>query len=131
MKTILTVCALLVGLMVGGKAMACGGAAGGPLGRLAVKKTYRTPQLAARNAAAYAMSKKLLGQDSSSPSPVGKDMTAKLLKGGSRVTKTFSVQVKNNAQNGEVTGSAKVSVSKIAANKWRATVQSGTVDAEW
>jgi len=130
MKTMLTICALLAAMVMGGTAMACGGAAGGPLGRVTIKTTRRTPQIAARNAAAYAMNKTLLGQDNSAPTALGRNMNLKSLKGGSSKTQLFRVTVKR-LRSSDMTGSALVAVHKIAPSKWQATVKNGTVNVDW
>jgi hypothetical protein len=129
MKTLLATLAILVGLAAGGKAMACGGGASGKLGRLTVKKTYRNAQTAAKNATAGAMTKTILGQDSSGPSIAGKAMVTNLLAGATKKSQTFRVTA--NDPNQDYTGSAKVKVLKLAPGKYQATILSGDVSASW
>ena len=130
MKTVATMFAMLAALAVGGKAMACGGgSAAGKLGRGLVQKIYarQAPATAARNAAAGAMTKVIKSQDSSGPTVFGRMMRATLLNTTVK-TKLYSLNV--NDPNGEVTGSAKVSIKKVTGGL-QATIKSGKVDASW
>jgi hypothetical protein len=127
MKTIATMVAVCAALFLGGKAMACGGGASGPLARGIVKKVYKSAPLAAKNAAAGAMTKTLLRQDSGAPIVNGSEMRSTLMK-STKTTKLYRLVVKD--PNDDVNGSARVLVTKIKSG-YRANVQSGHVDASW
>src|SRR5262249_34727005 len=113
MKTLMAGLALVAALAMGGKAMACGGGAGGKLGRLTIQKVYRnvSPSVAARRATAYSMTRTLAAQDSSAPMVSTGMLKAKMIK-KTAATKLYDVTVHDKDQ--EVTGEAKVSVAKIA-----------------
>jgi hypothetical protein len=127
MKTLVTALALMAAMVAGGKAMACGGGASGPLARGIVKKLYPSAPMAVKNGAAGAMTKTLLGQDSGAPIVHGSDVQAALVR-STKATKFYRVTVKD--KNDEITGSARVSVMKVTGG-FRALIQSGHVDASW
>jgi hypothetical protein len=129
MKTLLATLAILVGLAASGSAMACGNGAKGKLARVTIKKTYRSADMAARNAAAGAMTKLVKGQDNSGPALGGRSMVSKKLAGSTKTRDTFRVTVKDS--NDTYSGSAKVQVMKLGSRKFQATILSGNVSASW
>jgi hypothetical protein len=128
MKTIVAMLAMVAAMMVGGAAMACGGGASGPLARGIVKKVYKSPVQAARNAAAGAMTRTLVKQDSGAPIVHGSEIARPQLVRSTKTTKLYRLVVKD--PNDEVNGSARVLVTKIKGG-FRASIQSGHVDASW
>ncbi len=129
MKILTAAMAMAAMMGMTGAAMACGGAGGGKLAKVKIAKSYRTPQIAARNATAYAVNKVLQSQSGGQASLVkGSNMRNAQLVSQTKTSEQF--KIKFNLRNDSGTGAARVAVKKTATG-WQPTILSGHVSASW
>jgi hypothetical protein len=128
MKILTTAMAVAAMMGMTGAAMACGGAAGGKLGKVTVKKIYRTPQTAARNTMAYATNKFLQSNSGGEANILpGTAMKTSLLK---KTATSQQLRVTIADKSDDVTGSGRIAVKKVTGG-WQGQLLTGHVSASW